>query len=691
MSNTNYKKYLEDIFSLAKSLVIKNETSSVIYNDYLIKIGQTVQDDPRTWRYYLNLSGQMHYLDKEMFIVSLDTNETIEFTKENLKFHGTTRTYYVPGTKYYNDLFDKYPDQEALIRGIINPVDIEKAIAAPDYSILSYDAQYVESNETNLIGLLEKRVQDFKERWNNPSYNVIDDLYLTAHLSILYYNIPLWILNIRLKNIKSIYVHSFHINEYLRSHGNIDEEVRFLSKEQSLFLYRNIRYIEKHPGSKDTFKWLVENIMTSRSLGMAEYDIVHDTTDLVVDIKPTVDVYRSPINVHHVTQRDEDHTLEEVLYKERYLTRSNEKVERSILLRDTSKIQNSKKAKLKTKILESSIIDWTVSGVVLKEDFLLNYWGYWASTGKYNTVVTINHPRTNVEFTFNIFDAFILFMYMINKSYGNTLTTIPTVRFNSIRKDTLPTRTELKELIRDDILTEDILAAFENERRKFPDMYSHELFNDTVTDIYNSFYRQREVYCLQERSMHRAQVQAIMDNLYLSTDVELGQVYDNSYSTWFELKGFDTTALIQTEYESLAMDILTIATGTGMSEDLSLARTQQAMLNIMKNLSSYSVQYLSEINAEPIVFWDRPMTRVTEMGEQANAHQGVRIISDNIIKGDTFYNLGIKYEVSKFLDMKYSTTGFIKTKLDLQPRFKSFEGSSSFLKINLPTANFKLL
>ena len=147
MSQVNYKQYVKKTMQLARSLIIKSESSAEQLNDYLKLMGHSVPDEhPHTWKYYLNLSGEyfppLGSIDRElnkplqdqlMQVISLDDYTTIDFTLAGLVGHPITRREYGYNGEYYLTLVNQFPAQEMLIRGIINPVDIEEALNAPDF------------------------------------------------------------------------------------------------------------------------------------------------------------------------------------------------------------------------------------------------------------------------------------------------------------------------------------------------------------------------------------------------------------------------------------------------------------------------------------------------------------------------------------------------------------------------------
>lgn len=147
MSSAYYRIFVSQVMTLAKTMVVKSEVAAETINRELQSFGESLSSDPHTWKYYMNLAGLYHPTDTVMTVTSMDTLEEIEFTRDNLKIFRATASAYAYGSRYYRDLVARYPTQETLILGILNPIDINKALGAQDGDILYYDTTLVESQK----------------------------------------------------------------------------------------------------------------------------------------------------------------------------------------------------------------------------------------------------------------------------------------------------------------------------------------------------------------------------------------------------------------------------------------------------------------------------------------------------------------------------------------------------------------
>lgn len=688
MLTPQYTQYVENTIALAKTLIIKSTASCNNINYYMNIKGIILSDDPSTWKYYLNLAGIYHEVDTVMTVISLDTPEEIDFTTTNLDIHVTTRKLYLPGSQYYLDLVERYPTQELLIRGILTPVDLDTAVNAVDHTILYINAELIESNETNLIPELQQRLTGFLARWNNEDYVISDDLYMTAYLGVLYLQLPGWIFNIRLANCKTLHAHSFHIREYLRSHGRLDVYFDYLTKAQMLFLYRNLLYIENNAGKQDTFEWIAQKLLTDRNIGLAEYLLHHNVTELVTEIKATPEFKRTALNRFHRSYLVEEHSFAELLLKERPLTFNNSAVEAITLAEDTPRIQNAQRNTFPTKVLESSMIDWSESGVLLRSQFLLNHWAYFSSIGKYRTIIRSHHPQTNELISLNPLDSFILFLYVYNLQCGVTLTTIPQITAQAIRRQPTPSRTTLVRLLENSPLKEQVLTLAASSSFSPLDILSAYQFVKTVDELYKTFYKHREVYTVQEDQRIRAQYQAVMDHLYMDVNTTL-VVTDTTYTEWFSSKNLIFEDLSTVEAETLATELYKESTGIDLLGTFSPADIQRAMIGLMSQLSSYSVQFVREVNPGPIVFWEWPVTRLGKFAVSGVGLSKFRLLSRNCEDLKTISTIGIPWKANHY-PLKYGIKTMDRTFLTQPDLFKLKDSRKDLIRLPLSRIAFNV-
>jgi len=337
MSSTLYQAYRRQVLALANTLVIRMDAIAIIMNRYVEAHGYTVDWSNRaTWRYYMNLAGQYHALDRAQLKVINGGGQgylkikiagstgpvDVDFTTSLIGgVMGDTSIAgeYQWGSTYYNDLVRRYPDYETLILGILYPVPLSVSTTAPDGAILycggyyrsivndalgkrvvyttpDADTALIEPNETQLIPALQQYIDGYLVRWNNPDYAITDDLYIASLLGVLYLQIPLTVMNIRLQSCHTPQVHSYHIREHLESHGRLAVHLPALPLAQTLWLYRNIRYIETNVGKQSTFDALVDNLATPAGVPLSGYSLHHLLDDIKTDLTPTAVGVREVIN-----------------------------------------------------------------------------------------------------------------------------------------------------------------------------------------------------------------------------------------------------------------------------------------------------------------------------------------------------------------------------------------------------------
>lgn len=623
MSSTYYRIFVGQVMTLAKTMVIKSEVAAETINAELETYGNVLNSDPRTWKYYMNLAGLYHPTDTMMTVISMDTLEEIEFTRENLEIYRATANAYVYGSRYYRDLVARYPEQETLILGILNPVDIETAINADDGDILHYDRSLVETQEMSLIPKLQRWVHAFLARWTVAGYGAADEFYPAAQLGVLFANLPMEILNLRLEACLTEEAHSFHIREYLASHGGLDVHLPQLTLKQALFLYRNINYLQRNAGMQETFNTLLERIINERNLPLARYDMLHDDTDQLETLYPTIEMRREALNDHPGDGSSNNRTVDDLMTKQYSVARSNYDVHYEVLDQTVRDMQNSRINRLPTKVFESALLDTTDSVPYTKEDILLNHWLYLASTQRFVAVVNVSDPTTGVAMPLTAKEAFVVFLYAFNKARGVEIPTIPMLMANRVRKPILPTIPAMRALVNPDRLSDTYLAKLLDHQPAMGVYVSISAFREFCSELQFAQNYQRGRYAIPEDHITRGMAESAASYCYADVPCDLDA--GTPYEQWFSERGYDFSELGTLDLDLLANNILTAVTGEEIGSASALAQLQESMLELMGRLSSYSVHYLQSINSTSYRILDTIVPRASDLDSISRTGQPVDI------------------------------------------------------------------
>lgn len=620
MSSAYYEIYLKGVFDLASTLVIKSEDSANAINAWLSAQQRLIADpvlaakfavdtkEPRTWKYYMNLAGQYHPTDAMMTITSLDTQETIDFTVENLKEHRATKREFTYRSRYYEELYSRYPDQERLILGILNPIDIDQAIEADDHTILYYDKTLVEDNEITFIPMLQAWINAFFVTWNVQDYRLTDSLFVSGQWGVLFAHLPKAILNIRLANAKTDYAHSFHIKQYLTSFGRLDPYLDYLNQKQKLFFYRNIKYINLNPGKIDTFDWLTQKVLTDRRFPLAEYDIRHNNTPQPDQIYPDIEMRRTSINGLSAALGADVRSVPDVLEMESDLARANAEVETEASINIPLAMRNSRASVLQTKVLESNVLDKTDAEPFTLSEVLMSHWLYFSNVGRYTAVLSINNPGTGEMMRLTAKDAFTLYLYVYNKARGIELLQVPYLDAQRVRRVPMPTAAELRGIVDSTYVPEYFIQAALANQPDIRNYISVDAFKEICQDIHTAMLRHNDLAVYQQHLVTRGQVKQMTDRFYMNYGIDIEQGQD--YESWFAERSLQIENLSELELDLLAADIYTAATGQDITTTKSLAEVHAAHLKLMGKLSSYSIQFIQQINSGSLKIVDRPYLRM---------------------------------------------------------------------------------
>lgn len=610
MSHEYYSIYRKETVALVRSFIIKFSEVATIINLGITEQGYTVDESrPETWKYYLNLAGKYHPSDQMIKIRSLDTLETIEFTRENLQTHLATAKAYRWGTDEYRQLLRLYRNQVDLINGIISPVPFEKAYAAKDGEILGYAKELIEPQEEGLVRDIQQWINTYLVRWHNPKYTIIAEYYLVAMLGHLYSQLNTTIATLRLRNCKTNRAHSFHIREYLASHGRIDRFFPYLSLEQQLWLYRNINDIYRNTGKRETFDQLVKHLLTARNIPLSTYLIKHDYSQLPDNIYPGLKLTKEAVNNENTQTGRDDITISQLLTKEQSLARDNARVQPDYESSIPERVKNAQHSELATRIYESEADDRSGAGVRLLHEMLGTHWLYLATHDRYRAFVRVHNPSSGEQMILGVKDAYILMTYCLLAAQGEKPTYVPEVNALEAYSIDQLSEAELWKLVETKYIKPKDMQRLRTRFTPFGEYVSTEAFYNAVSEKRDEYINAWDL-CTSYTHLHQHRYMDVLRKVHYKhvrcklTDVK------TTYQQWFQSSGFSLTELTADDYVTLATDLFANATGANLHRQITFTDIQRYLLKLVNELSSYSVQFLGTTSYSDFLYLGYPMPRL---------------------------------------------------------------------------------
>lgn len=658
-----YNIYLESIFSLSKSIVLKSVATETIMNHY-DSSRMEVSDDPTTWRYYQNLNGQYHILDVPMYVTSADTKETILFDKDILVSHPLTRTEYGPKGNLRGELLERFPDNEELIDRILNPIDIDKAIAAKDFEILYYNKSLLDSNEHSLMIKLQSWIYNFTHRWNIPEMGLTDPLYPAVFIGVLYIYLTVEIVNLRLKNVFTPEASQWHIWQYLSSNLGLGKFKDALDVESSLYLYKNISYIRDNIGKERLLSILDKKLLAPLGLLTERVDMVRFESYSDIDGVTISSLF----NKVHIDDPGTD-------IKAGRLLDSGDIIEKTISVApDNSKIRNQVKDKLETGIIGRKSNSKNTNLILISEEaniisafsnieqLRLDYWVYLASQGRFEDSMTISVPGRGI-LNLSPLNTFILLLFATSNITNTPLTEIPLIGLPKVI-DIVPYDYDMIMSVcnRDDVDVELLRAAYIEGDVELPMLNSVQGLFDFVDDLVVMNYSHITAKSSVKTINGFGQYAAANDRHYIYKEVRLAA--DNTlYSDWLESIELITTGLTVEDWVSV-IDSCLLA-GTGKSDDqIGLSNRHILMVELMTKLTSYATTILPGESFSSADLLEVGGVEYSLIDSMSNRDVASPIIGVTTFKHDTTFNAYTEIEIAS-VDFAFDAITDVEINVDL--------------------------
>lgn len=607
--NMLYKLYLEKVLKLVASLCIKSEYAARRINAWVTANGYEVNpSEPSSWKYYMNLNGDHHPLDPKIYVISQDTFEEIEFNKETLKEHVLTKRSYLAKGRHWDELVRSYPSQETLLRGILNPIDYATSIDAADHKILDCDENLIEAQETFLLHELQSYIDGVYDRWYNQDYQRIEQDYNLQIEALIISNLPMQVLLSRKRRRHTDLAHSYHIEMYLLSFSTVGGEFRYLSKRQKLWLYRNIRYINRNVGKNGILDLVTRNIMNDRGFPVRAIDIQFDYETLGVEPDPEFKVVGKDLGYMRTASTNTISDLPMIFAKELSLAPYNSDYrtyDHEVMM---EKLKKAKYDHLPTKILESSIADKTDAEPFTFRSVLFNMWGHMAEIGEYHAQISVTVPSTGAVHRLDMMEAFVLYVYSITRFENVILDTVPCMFLQRVLKAQAPTYQKLNKL-RAAYTPAYFLEYIYNQTPAMRTVISVVSFNEFATEIHRSANSLRTMRHFQRDYKVEGNLHQIMDQFYCSR--EISPYADQSFVGWFSERDIEIEQWARDDYMEVAAILYEKCTGAAIDRGSALKELHSAMIRVFNELTSYSVHLVPSVNDNAIKIVDTKFPKLT--------------------------------------------------------------------------------
>ena len=424
-----YKLYRKEIFNFLATVSIKFEYFAEHTAKMLAKDGIFIQSDKDN-PYYLHLAGEYSKHDLPMYVTSVETEQQVLFSK-NLKYtNPRTFSLFTIDSNSYKVLCSKYPKQLDLIKGILYPAGtVEEILSKPILSVLSYDASYLYPTERDsLINELNSYVDFLADRWFVRDYDY-EELYPFSFWNMMWLLLPSALFTQRIRNLNTMHVHPMHVWEYLMSNG-LQDYRKYLTHEQSLFLYRNMAYLRQNKGKANTLEILSDNLLNKLYVTLTGKSIFQETDAKSNICMTTPEFLTEDVLTRYAAEAHDFTAFEdtEIMLRRMKGAELIPEVDTELILKTDDYMGTSKVNFLQTKLLEfkKSIIDGRYTNLLI--NFMMNTLMYSFAKNKLGFNVKIQDPITNLQLNLNIGEAIALMHYCHHKHLNarNNPITIPT-------------------------------------------------------------------------------------------------------------------------------------------------------------------------------------------------------------------------------------------------------------------------
>ena len=613
---SNLDLYRREIFNFLRTVTIKFEPFAYLMGENYMNMHGITNPHGKWNPYYIHLAGE--YTADELasgdvmhvYTVEHELPEDVIFSKD-LKITNpkTYELYKIPNDEYFH-LEEQYSKYTGLLRCMIYPVSsIDDAIAAPNLTLLAYDDSLLEINEReSIVKCLKDFLDMVRTRWWIEEYTY-EDMYAITFWGMLWQMLPMVLLGQRFKNIKTPYVHSFHVWEYLKSKG-LNDYRDILTTNQALWLYRNIDYILKNKGKASNLQILAENLLKDAYISLHYVDIQQDISEFEDMLHAIPQFIFNDFITDKETNIKQLDDLNPILYEEGLSDNNTPEY----VQKTADDLGTTAYNQLPTKYLEFKKNRIDTSAASMMTTFFLHSLMYRYSEGKLEYSVTVADSYSGTKIKLHIKDMICLLYYAICKSVGIVPTYIPTqvrVRVPYVIDKASVTFTESIKYsdntyrINELVAVEKILNAIPWYKNVF---VSRDDFAEFINDQYAIYYFLFKQMEQSNKYLYHKALRRMLDDITVNRLIDVHLSDYSTYAEWLEhtpivdniIKQYEALAddvLRETSYRTLSMTIYDTIFNTadgkyGVNTVKKMNSIYNAIRNLFISLCSYNITFI---------------------------------------------------------------------------------------------------
>jgi hypothetical protein len=686
--STEYYNYVNNVISVIQSLIINSVYTADSINAVLAQAGEPIPLDRSKWKYYLNLAG-IPYVgitdvasDPSIQVFSLDTETLIPFTPSSLLANPETLAdFQTLGTSYTN-LLAQYPYRELFIRGVINPIPLEVSLSANDFDILYLDTSLLSPNETNVVSKLQNFINNFSENFNNRDYAFSDTHYPASFIGVMTSALVLELINIRLENCKTPYVHEWHVWNYLSGYFDLSKHKGIIPYNQALFLYRNMEYILANAGTRKILDFLNTGFCIPFNLFLSEFIV----------IKESITAFQN-LNLGNYSSLEKDILVREVPYGKNvaatnsYITYtpaqfvtliSDTGIDNHLYLEhDTNELirhgVGSSPNEIITGVLKADITNDVVVDLISSVDEAMIYWFYLVSIDKIKFKIPLDLNDVGVSnYLIDAKDAAIVYLFANLQLVQLNTNTIPEFWVKGIMLPPVLSESNIKGFVPNKSLTGnnynlyDTLITNQTAPRN---IYSLNEFNTFITDIVNSKFFHLILPTKESDFIVRSGVQFMVWSFY--QNVKCSFCTETQFSEVFTRLNLNPTNWTTATYIEIITQISNHFIGIEL-ETNTLQSPYSNMVDILEQITSYTITFVAGLSNNyniPVFLW-YPLGKVT--ASVLSTEFLVPILPNTVITSTTLHNSIDLQTESTSLDI---TNSIFETKSNIDMSIQTDETS----------------